>query len=155
LKKFCLNLQLSSKIRRLEQIRFCLNLQLSRDVISNLSIQSNFSLRRMKIDESSLMIMLIIYYLQQSRIILIVHSLCCEKKETLDASTNDMTSFFIFCTSQSIISIAYNSSFSLHIKLELFDTKKHHSIILRCDMLVNSLNEILQWLKRLFVCWRE
>ncbi len=145
-------------------LRFYLNSQLSRYVISNLSshrclltLSNHFSqqsflsnqqseylsLRRMRISESSCMIMLIVYHFQQSRIITIVHSLCCQRKGTLYALTSDMTSFFISRISQSIISVAYNSGFSLHIELGFFGTKKHHSIIFESSMLVNSLNEVL------------
>ncbi len=141
---------------RKSESRFCLNLQLSRYVISNLLNQCNFSLCRMRINESSFMIVLIIYHFERPRIVIaVVHAFFYKRKETFDASISDMTSFFFSCISQSIISIAYNSSFSLHSELEIFSTKKHYSIIFRDDILVNFINKILQWFKDLFVWWKK
>jgi hypothetical protein len=55
----------------------------------------------------------------------------------------------------------FNLSFLSHIiqvfffELEIFNTKKHHNIIFRSDMLVNFFNKILQWFKDLFIWWKE
>jgi hypothetical protein len=100
-------------------------------------------------------IVLIIYYFQWFRIIIVViHAFRHKKKWTFKTAISDMSSFFIFCTSQSIIFVAYNLNSSSHFELEFFNTKKHYNIIFRSDMLINLQNEILQRLKNLFV-WRR
>jgi hypothetical protein len=51
----------------------------------------------MKIIENKWMIMLIVYHFQQSKIIIvIIHAFRNKRKETFDASINDMTFFFFF-----------------------------------------------------------